>query len=742
MTATAAPNKFNVWYPVQYLPSMNVPNAAQLTAGAFLSFDTQAEADAAVQRRSFGVMLNPSGDFAFTQPWFQAGYYFGAIPSAAAALQPTLTPGKHNVWIPASLLSSVSITDTKKFAQGAYVAVDSAADAKAMVTALQIGVIFDPQGAPAASQSWSSANSFVAQLHNPKLTAVRADGKVSVWFPPAMLGQLGVNDTKPFNVRGAFLSFANEAEAQAHVKLRSFGVILDAKGAAASTQPWPQGAGFAVQLLNDKLTATRTPGAYSVWFPQQYLWNLGITDPAPFPNGAYMSFATAAEAQAHVTARSSGVILDAAGKADATQLWANASQFAAQLLNVDLAAAPKAGKFNVWFPAAMLGSLGMTPPKEFQTTGAYLAFDTEAEAQAHVNARTLGVVTDGKGEPLATQPWSWAGIYSSQRLNGQLKDKPVDGQFNVWFPANYVGSLGVANPAAFPNGAWIAFKTEAEAQAHSAARTFGVVMDGKGDATAKQTWGQAGQFLAQLLNPKMTGARQDGQPSVWFPPVYLSLGGRGRRDSFSRGQLHLVPHGRSRGGTRDRPRPRRAPGRQGRARSDAAVELRRDVRCAAAELEADRDCDRRQAQCLVPRVDSCAGRRRPEEVPRWRVHRLRDRSRSASACDGAAGRGHLRCAGAGRRDADVGAGAAVSGAAQKRRAHDGAHGRQVQRVVPPVDVLDHWRERRDEVSRGGVPLVCEQARGARAREGARRRRCDGEREGRDRQHAALVVGAG
>jgi hypothetical protein len=514
--------KFSVWFPQMYLSGMGISNVAPYKSGAYLAFDTQAEAEASVARRSFGVVLTPQGTLGPTQPMGNFQYVFAQIPGMASQLSATPPAGKYSVWVPGSSVYSIGVQNPAQYPYGTYTAFNSAPEAAAFAKTLANGYVLTPAGDLDATQPNANAAAFAPLLLNPKLTATPTAGQFNVWFPLTVLSNLGMNDVQRFaSGKGAYLAFPTEAEAQAHAKARTFGVVLDASGAATATQAWAAAPQALAQLLNDKLTPTRTPGQYSVWFPASAMWGLGLSNPGKFTNGAYLSFATAAEAQAHATARGLGVILDPQGNLDAKQTWAQAPQFGAQLLNAQLAARPVAGQFNVWFPPGIVGSLGITDATPYAQSGAYLGFKTEAEAQAHETARTFGIILDAAGKPAATQPWSYAPQFMAQMENPRLAAKPTPGQFNVWFPGQYAYQLGVQNPTQFQAGAYLSYATEAEAQAHAKARGFGVVLDTTGAAAATQTWAQAPQFLAQLLNSKLTPKRTDGQWSVWIPQAYL-----------------------------------------------------------------------------------------------------------------------------------------------------------------------------------------------------------------------------
>jgi hypothetical protein len=163
----------------------------------------------------------------------------------------------------------------------------------------------------------------------------------------------------------------------------------------------------------------------------------------------------------------------------------------------------------VWFPQAVLGNIGVADTKPF-TDGAYMAFSTAAEAQAHAKARGMGVILDAAGNVDATQPWGLAGRFLAQRLNPQLTAQRTDGKYCVWFPASQLYSIGVMNTTPFPQGAYLAFNSKAEALAHLKMRgNVGVLVNEKGVADATQLWPKALDEVA--TNP----ALQLPPPSGW-----------------------------------------------------------------------------------------------------------------------------------------------------------------------------------------------------------------------------------
>jgi hypothetical protein len=541
IATTPVPGKFSVWFPAAVMQSTGVLNAAPFAGtGGYLSFDSQADAAAFVQKRGFGGVVTPKGQLDGNQPWAQIRQYIAQLPSQMAAIKPDPIAGKYNVWVPQNYLAQIGITTPAAFPRGAFLPFDSQADAQTFARGGNLGVVVTPGGDMDATQVWAYANQFGVQLSNGRLAAAPKAGEFNVWFPLQYVGNLGVPNAATQFPQGAYLSFKTEAEAQAHERARNMGIVLDASGKPAATQTWPYAAQFVAQMENARLSATPKAGDFNVWFPQNYVASLGTANVAPYTNGAYLSFKTEAEAQAHIRARGGwGVVLDTSGNPAATQVWNQATQFVIQLSNSKLQTAPTKNEFNVWFPPANLASLGAVPNvTQFQATGAYLPFKTEAEAQAHVRARgSWGIILDQSGNAAATQLWNQANTIISQRLNPQLKDKPVRGEFNVWFPLQYVNNLGVANAQLqFPSGAYVGFKTEADAQAHIRQRGgWGVLLDDKGKVSATQPWAQAAQFGAQLLNSELTATRKQGKFAVWFPQAYLGNLGTTNTAPFNTG---------------------------------------------------------------------------------------------------------------------------------------------------------------------------------------------------------------
>jgi hypothetical protein len=523
LAAKATPGDFNVWFPGAVVNSLGVPNTGQFPNGAFLSFKTEADAQAHIRARGgWGVVLDQKGDPAATQPWNQSGQYVAQLTNAKLTTAPA--KGEYAVWFPAQYLSSLgSVANPTQFqATGAYLSFKTEAEAQAHAKARGWGVILDPTGAGTATQTWGTANQFVVQLLNPKLSPKPVKGEFNVWFPQQYVGNLGLGTGASQFTAGAYLGFKTEADAQAHVRQRgNWGVILDDKGKLATNQIWNQANQFGAQLLNDQLTATRTKGKFSVWFPQQYVPSLGTTNTSGFNAGAYLAFDTLADAQAHARARNMGVVLNDQGGYDQTQqTWAYAAQMQTQLLNAEAKPQRINGKYNVWFPQQYLGNVGMNPAGF--NGGAYIAFNSAAEAQAHARARGLGVILDDKGAVDGTQTWPQATQFVAQLTNAQLTAQRTKGQYAVWFPQQYLGNIGVSTPANFPGGAFLSFPTQAEAQNHVKARgNVGVILDDKGNPDATQLWTYANQMVAQLRNGDLVQKQPAGKYAVWFPQNIL-----------------------------------------------------------------------------------------------------------------------------------------------------------------------------------------------------------------------------
>jgi hypothetical protein len=220
------------------------------------------------------------------------------------------------------------------------------------------------------------------------------------------------------------------------VRLRgNVGVILDASGAMDPTQLMANAGQMVAQLKNSELKDKQQPGKFAVWFPMQYLGSIGVSTPQSFPGGAYLSFNTLAEAQAHAQQRGNvGVLIDPDGSFDAAQVWPAAGQFAAQRLNSQIQPQLTAGKWNVWFPAAIFPNLGFAGGPSFQG-GGYLAFNSQQEALDHVKQRgNIGVTVDDQGRIGSTQVWPQAFQYTAQNPN--LKPAPPSGWINGPNPAD------------------------------------------------------------------------------------------------------------------------------------------------------------------------------------------------------------------------------------------------------------------------------------------------------------------
>ena len=185
--------------------------------------------------------------------------------------------------------------NTGQYPNGGWLAFDSSADAQVEATRRQVGVVVDANGRAEAKQPWSSAHQMGAQLENPRFTTQVTPGKHNVWFPPDYASSTGSTDPK-FTNGGAFLAFDSAADAQEHVKARGgWGVILDPASKLDATQPWKEAGRYAFQLSNGDLTRSRKAGKVSVWFPVDYLNNIGVQDEKPFAHGAYLSFASLAQ---------------------------------------------------------------------------------------------------------------------------------------------------------------------------------------------------------------------------------------------------------------------------------------------------------------------------------------------------------------------------------------------------------------------------------------------------------------
>ncbi len=334
-------------------------------------------------------------------------------------------------------------------------------------------------------------------------------GRFNVWIP---------NRTQ-----NAFVSFDTAAEAQADVRSHQMGVVLTPQGQVdPNLQAWAGWTGFQAQIprvgpnLNPStpasapvtgspgstpINATQTAapaapaapppaatapikGQYSVFIPLQWQPSAQINNTGKqFDQGAYLNFATQAEAQNYARTRGFGVILDGNGAVDAVQPWNQAATFAPQAHNHRLETTRTSGKFEVWFPGTVATSLGVGNPQKF-SAGAFLAFDTEAEATIEAQRRRFGIVLTPTGSYAASQPWGtgannyWA---ASPVVSTEIKPAAVSGKYNVWIPTNYLLQLG-GNTQTFPAGIFLPVASLAEAQAEVQHRGFGVVVNPQGTA--------------------------------------------------------------------------------------------------------------------------------------------------------------------------------------------------------------------------------------------------------------------
>ncbi len=525
LTTKPTANEINVWFPDTVVSRLGtLPPHHRFTHGAYLTMRTLHDAQAEVTARGVGVILEADGSLATKQPWYRAAAAFATLTNDE--LTPKPTKDTVNVWTPTRVLGQIGIQDPKKFPHGAYLSFATEAKAQAHVKAIGVGVILDNKGAPDKTQPWASAPSFIAQLANDDLITKPKAGAFNVWFPEQQVYALGALKHEASFKHGAYLAFDSAAAARAHVEQRGFGVLFDDAGEPAAKQPWSGAGQYLAQRLNDRLTAQPTPNAFNVWTPADMVDSLGLKNTTAVAGGAYISFATEAEAEEHAKQRGFGIVLDKAGKPAAKQPWASYGTYVAQLANSGLVATPAPGKFHVWFPQNNVRNLGTLPVGGFFSNGAYLPFDTLAEAEAHAKLRGSGVVLDTHGNMAKTQPWGSAKSYAAQLDNTRLTTKPTSGKFNVWTPSNYVSSLGLASPGAFAQGAYLAYDSEADAVARVKRAGFGVVMNTTGAAAAKQPWDQAGPFVAQLQNVNLATTRKAGEVSVWFPQSCIArLGG-------------------------------------------------------------------------------------------------------------------------------------------------------------------------------------------------------------------------
>ncbi|MGQ0506172.1 MAG: hypothetical protein ACT4TC_12735 [Myxococcaceae bacterium] len=514
--------KFSVFLPVNW-----VTNQSQFPRGSFTVFDTQQAAET-YAKSSMGLVLDTAGNPLPTQSWTTGLQYLGQALNHRLSAQPTAN--EYNVWFPGQYGTSLGVASSliSSYAQGgAYLSFKTAAEAQAHVKTRSLGVILDPSGKLDATQIWPTASRFAPQLLNGQLTPQPTSGKFHVWFPSQLVRNLGMGHV-PALQNSAYLAFNTQQEAIDHAKLRGFGVVLDVSGAPIASQPWNQAGQYISQLQNNRISTSPTANKFNVWIPANYMGSVGLTDMTKFttPNGyyrsGYLSFDTEQEAQAFVQQRTFGVVLDTAGKLAATQPWSSANQFGAQLENVRLTTSATANKFNVWVPGAYAYNLGVDDPTPYENSGAFLSFDTEQAARDHAKQRTFGVVLDPNGKATATQPWSQAMSFVLQLTNAQLVTQAPANKPSVWFPGNYLTSIGINNPAAFPNGAYLPLSTVQEAIDHAKARGMGVVLDSQGKPDATQPWSYAKTAILQLTNAQLTPSITANKYNVWFPQQWLS----------------------------------------------------------------------------------------------------------------------------------------------------------------------------------------------------------------------------
>lgn len=532
---TFAAGRFNVW----------IPNRSQ---SAFVSFDTAAEALADVQSHGMGVVLNPAGQLDPTlQGWngwsaYQTNFQAAPVvlnPSAGAtvasqgnaagintnAMPPTPTTthsgGSFGVWIPANQLGTAGLASSN-YPNGAFYSYASLAEAQAHVQRTHAGAVLDTNGSIAPGQTLQPQT--IAQLDNVRLQAAATPGKYNLWFPQSMVTQLIIGNPAAYP-NGAFLSFDSLQEAQQHFQNRGMGVFLEPTGSPSASQPWGYAKQFVIELSNANVKPTIVAGKYNVWFPQQYIGSIGLKDTTGYTTGGYLSFDSLQEAQAHVTLRAWGVLLDPQGMPEAQQTWGSASQFVnqyiVQLANAKLTATPAANMYNVWFPQQLLSNVGVAAGTTF-TNGAYLSFKTIQEAQDHIKARSFGLVLEPNGAPSTTQPWNGSTPYLIEWANANVKTDFVAGKYNVWFPQQHIGSVGLKNIAGYTNGGFLAFDSLQDAQAHVSVRRWGVVLDPQGKPEAQQVWNAGGPVLAQLENNRLLPNPVVGEYNVWFPPSVVS----------------------------------------------------------------------------------------------------------------------------------------------------------------------------------------------------------------------------
>lgn len=515
----------SAWFPPSTLKRLHraLP-AAKFGRGAYVAFLSEKDAAAHVRQREFGVVLDAEGTPVARQPWGEAKAWL--LERTNHELKAQQPQGKCAVWFPPSAYSSIGLVDPPaSLAAGAFLAFDSEKEALAHARLRQSGVVLKADGTPGPEQPWYNAARAATQLLNDQLSTTQPAGHYAVWFPVSALAGLGLIGPTEHFVDGAYLSFDDEAQAQAHAQARRLGVVLDPKGKPTATQSWYQAAQVAAQLLNGELTPQRTEGRPSVWLPPTELKTAGVRDEARFPFGAYVAFDSEKQALAHATAREEAVVLLADGTVAAKQAPTFSPSYALQYVdNPRLEAQRTQGKWAVWFSPSSLRGIGVTTPALYPN-GAYLSFSTQEAAVKHVEARTCGVVLDKQGEPAKKQPWHQAAQALPQMRNGNLTAVRTDGKFSVWLPSMLLGSNGVLDSDAFPRGAYLAFETEAEALEHAQQRQCGVVVTPKGQINQQQSWASFFSYAAANLELKpMAPTGWVSSPRVTSPKVAQTLG--------------------------------------------------------------------------------------------------------------------------------------------------------------------------------------------------------------------------
>ncbi|MGQ0506173.1 MAG: hypothetical protein ACT4TC_12740 [Myxococcaceae bacterium] len=81
--------QYNVWIPQQYAGNLTANNNAPLTNGAFLTYSSLQLAQADVQARGVGVIVDPSGQLdPNVQAWAGWSAFQNALPSGTVVLNP------------------------------------------------------------------------------------------------------------------------------------------------------------------------------------------------------------------------------------------------------------------------------------------------------------------------------------------------------------------------------------------------------------------------------------------------------------------------------------------------------------------------------------------------------------------------------------------------------------------------------------------------------------------------------